>query len=260
MKRNELKQLTLTLAAAAALLTLATGCTRTATPPTPSPSVPAAATSTIKTPGAKSLTTAAATSTTQTDTAQQDDDLIKQAGFDMIYPNFNKDTGRRDPFLRVSYMEGDWEPLQKIAGEDFRVIGTSTTQSGKIALVKIAGNDKIIRIGDVLENGSVVKTISDYDVVIERGDRTMRLTMFTERRVANTAELDQAQSSAKLNLPVGDNDMFYEYLKYKFGAESEAATSDSNNDISYKEYIDQKKTGNKPYSSATSKTEDKTRQ
>jgi len=172
-------------------------------------------------------------------------DLIIEAGFDMIYPNFNRETGRRDPFVPVSAMDADWEPLKKIAGEKFRVIGTAMTPSGQIAMINVMEQTKIIREGDVMENGSVVKTISPYDVVLDKDGRELRLTMFTRRRVATQPTDEEA---FKLKDMDNINDLYKKYLEEKFGEETEGEEGESMRPRTFNDYLDQSRPGGEPRS------------
>ncbi|HPI78602.1 MAG TPA: hypothetical protein PLK80_17865, partial [bacterium] len=105
---------------------------------------------------------------------QKDDaasELIKQAGFDMIYPNFRKDTGRMDPFVPVTMTGGPIDIMKRSNPEKFRVIGTAMTPTGQIAMIEVGELIKIVREGDILENEAVVKKISQYEVLLEKDAR-----------------------------------------------------------------------------------------
>lgn len=167
--------------------------------------------------------------------AEEERDLIKEAGFDMIYPNFNKKTGRRDPFVPVSPMETDWDPIKKLAEERFRVIGTAMTPSGQIALLSIMEQTKVVREGDVMENGAVIKSISPYDVVLERENREMRLTMFTTRRVA---KMDSGEDEMKLKELSNIQDIYKKYLDEKFGEETQQKEGETSRPYSFNEYLE----------------------
>ena len=169
------------------------------------------------------------------DEGEETPDLIIEAGFDMIYPNFNKETGRRDPFVPVSPMEADWKPLKDIAGEKFRVIGTAMTPSGQIAMITVMEQTKIIREGDVLENGSVVKSISPYDVVLQRDEREMRLTMFTRKRVARQ---EAGEEQLKIRELDNINDLYKKYLEEKFGEEVEGEEGESHRPGTFNDYLE----------------------
>lgn len=165
---------------------------------------------------------------------EEEPDLIEQAGFDMIYPNFNRKTGRRDPFVPVSVMEGDWETLKRMAGEKFRVIGTAMTPSGQISMIEVGEQTKIVREGDVLENGSVVKKIGDYDVVLERNGRELRLTMFTRKRIA---KIEPEEAQLKIKEMDNINDLYKQYLDEKYGNEYEGEEGETSRPPSFNEYI-----------------------
>lgn len=165
-------------------------------------------------------------------------DLIKEAGFDMIYPNFNRETGRQDPFVPVSLSQGPLDVVKMMLPEKFRVIGTAMTPSGQIAMIQVGEQTKIVREDDVLENGSVVKTISKYDVVLEKDGRQIRLTMFTRKRIAKLPGEEQYPA-----LPVDKNisDIYKKYLEDKYGEEVEGSEGDTERPGSFNEYMDYKK-------------------
>jgi len=166
---------------------------------------------------------------------QPDRDLIKEAGFDMIYPNFNRQTGRRDPFVPVNATEIDWEPLKKLAGEQFRVIGTAMTPTGQIAMITVMEQVKVVREGDILENGSMVKSISPYDVVLDKEGRELRLTMFTRKRIAR---MDQEEDKLQVKKLDNINDLYKKYLEDKFGEEFEGREGEADRPGSFSSYMD----------------------
>jgi len=144
-------------------------------------------------------------------------DLIKESGFDMIYPNFNKETGRQDPFVPVSLSSGPLEQIREMSPEKFRVIGTAMTPTGQIAMIQVGEETKIVREGDVLESGHVVKNITKYDVLLDKEGRQIKLTMFTRKRIARSAEETQVPKLPALNM----NDLYVDYLKNKYSEEVE---------------------------------------
>ena len=161
-------------------------------------------------------------------------DLIKEAGFDMIYPNFNKETGRQDPFVPVSLTQGPLDVVKRMLPEKFRVIGTAVTPSGQIAMIEVGEQTKIVREGDILENGSAVKSISKYDVVLEKDSRELRLTMFTRKRIAKLAEETKYPPLPAVNI----NDLYKKYLEEKYGEEVEGKEAETKRPGSFNEFLE----------------------
>lgn len=217
-----------------------TGPTTPTTPATRNPK-PGAPGQTSKPGNAPSLTLTGGKEFTGTDdkdknAAQKKPDLIKESGFDMIYPNFNKETGRTDPFVPVSLSSAPLDVVKRMTPEKFRVIGTAMTPSGQIAMIEVGDQTKIVREGDVLESGHVVKTISRYDVSLDKDGRVVQLTMFTRKRIAQSAE------EINPKLPgMNINDMYNEYLKAKYGEDVEGQEGESDRPRSFSEYLTQEK-------------------
>ena len=160
-------------------------------------------------------------------------DLIKESGFDMIYPNFNKDTGRQDPFVPVSLSAGPLEQIREMSPEKFRVIGTAMTPTGQIAMIEVGEQTKIVREGDVLESGHVVKTITRYDVLLDKEGRQIRLTMFTRQRIARSAEQQNVPKLPGLNM----NDLYVDYLKSKYSEEVEGHEGETAHPNTFSDYL-----------------------
>jgi hypothetical protein len=169
--------------------------------------------------------------------AEQKDDaaaeLIKQAGFDMIYPNFRKDTGRMDPFVPVTMTGGPIDVMKRSNPEKFRVIGTAMTPTGQIAMIEVGELIKIVREGDILENEAVVKKISQYEVSLEKDARQVQLTMFTRKRIATLPEEAMYPELPGLNI----NDLYKQYLQQKFGTEIEGEEGEKGRPGSFNDYL-----------------------
>jgi hypothetical protein len=168
------------------------------------------------------------------DEKQKASDLIKESGFDMIYPNFNKETGRQDPFVPVSLSSGPLDVIRQMTPEKFRVIGTAMTPTGQIAMIEVGEQTKIVREGDVLESGHVVKTITKYDVVLEKDARQVRLTMFTRTRIAQ-APTDETNYPKLPGLNI--NDMYIQYLKDKYGEDVEGKEGETKRPKSFNDFL-----------------------
>ncbi len=167
---------------------------------------------------------------------QKDDaasELIKQAGFDMIYPNFRKDTGRMDPFVPVTMTGGPIDVMKRSNPEKFRVIGTAMTPTGQIAMVEVGELIKIVREGDILENEAVVKKISQYEVLLEKDARQVQLTMFTRKRIATLPEEAMYPELPGLNI----NDLYKQYLEQKFGTEIEGEEGEKGRPGTFNDYL-----------------------
>ncbi|MFA6451202.1 MAG: hypothetical protein WCX65_17125 [bacterium] len=160
-------------------------------------------------------------------------DLIKESGFDMIYPNFNKETGRQDPFVPVSMNAGPLEVLRQMTPEKFRVIGTAMTPTGQIALIEVGGQTLTVREGDVLESGHVVKSITKYEVTLEKEAQQVRLTMFTRKRIAEPAAEKNYPKLPGMNI----NDQYVSYLKDKYGEDVEGKVGETKRPASFNEFI-----------------------
>jgi hypothetical protein len=170
--------------------------------------------------------------------AEKQPDLIKEAGFDMIYPNFNKETGRQDPFVPVSLSQGPLDVMKNIMPEKFRVIGTAMTPSGQIAMIQVGDQTKIVREGDVLENGTAVKSISKYDVLLEKDSRQLRLTMFTRKRIAKLEEEQYPLLPVDSNI----NDLYKTYLEQKYGNEVAGKEGETQRPTSFNGFMESKPT------------------
>ncbi len=210
------------------------GCGKKAGAPPARPQMQGPA-ATRRKPPAAAAKKAAATAAKTTNVEEEKPDLIKEAGFDMIYPNFNRKTGRRDPFVPVSIMESDWDTLKRLAGEKFRVIGTAMTPSGQIAMIEVGEQTKIVREGDVLENGSIVKAISEYDVTLERNKRELRLTMFTRKRIAR---IEPEETQLKIKEMDNINDLYKKYLEDKYGEEYAGQEGETTRPPTFNDYVE----------------------
>jgi len=170
---------------------------------------------------------------------QSEPDLIKESGFDMIYPNFNKETGRPDPFVPVSLSAGPLDVIRQMTPEKFRVIGTAMTPTGQIAMIEVGEQTKIVREGDVLDSGHVIKSITRYDVVLDKDSRQLRLTMFTRKRIAKDVEEAKMPKLPGLNI----NDLYVQYLKDKYSEETEGQEGEKSRPKSFNEFLNTEEKG-----------------
>ncbi|MEW6201459.1 MAG: hypothetical protein AB1546_05765 [bacterium] len=141
--------------------------------------------------------------------------LIKETGFDMIRARFSKETGRDNPFEAVSFeaLGPIWG--QEVAPERYRLAGTAKSQFGTFALLELGDKSVIVRGGEKMEGGTVVREIKAREVVLEKEGTATILGMKVRRRLAEEKARPGIAASKLPNL----NDYYSEYLERKYGGE-----------------------------------------
>lgn len=158
-------------------------------------------------------TTGAATQPTEVNKQ----DLIRQAGFDMMNPNYSKETGRDDPFMPIGEEGIPGQVLTKSAPDRFRVCGVARTPTGIVAILESGTDYTLVKLGQKLKNGYTVKSIDMKKVVLGKDKGEVFVSLRPAEPQTMTAAGTQTSSPGLGKLPTL-GDMYQKYLENKFQA------------------------------------------
>lgn len=161
---------------------------------------------------------------------QKQQRIMRETGFDMTSPNFNRKIGRKNPFAPASLSAAPFEFLKRSAPESYRLLAVADGLTGRFAMLEMDKAAVIVRVGDMVKGTQAkVRRISDNEVVLEQEGNQIKIGMKVRERKGKEKE-DQKEIG---KLPTMA-DWYQSYLDQKYeedegGAEGEEEKGSKSN-------------------------------